>query len=232
MYALLNCGRNVMATIWSASFESQAFSGTDYYEIRTKGRTHKNPLAKNTESICRFKVLTGEVTVGSTRKWHRMPVPRKKGRVWKRKEGIRSLFFLHFPEPKASIMPKPHSKTQRTSKGSLFTRAEGQTDGCVAPFDPDGDSCCRMNAVDHRVPSHAELTATPTQTNTIPLEIGGWLCQTYGVHGHRWKLKNLLTQSRDWIGQPVCWNVNSDEYQLSPKNHLAVESFSYFKITW
>lgn len=94
------------------------------------------------------------------------------------KESTDMVTFLHSPELKASIMSKPHSKTQQTSKGSLFTWAEGQPDSCIFPFDPDHDSCHRMKVVDHRVPSHVELTATTTQTNTIPLEIGGWLCQS------------------------------------------------------
>lgn len=102
---------------------------------------------------------------------------------WEKGKGVEKgsrdmVAFLHSPELKASIMTKPHSKTQQTSKGSLFTWAEGQQDCCISPFDPDRDSCRRMKVVDHRVPSHVELTATPRKTNTIPLEIGGWLCQS------------------------------------------------------
>lgn len=86
--------------------------------------------------------------------------------------------FLHSLELKASIMSKPHWKTRQTSKAFLFTWAEGQPDCCIAPFDPDHDSCRRMKVVDHRVPCHIELTDTPTQTNTTELEIGGWVCQS------------------------------------------------------
>lgn len=86
--------------------------------------------------------------------------------------------FLHSLELKASIMSKPHWKTRQTSKAFLFMWAEGQPDCCIAPFDPDHDSCRRMKVVDHRVPCHIELTDTPTQTNTTELEIGGWVCQS------------------------------------------------------
>lgn len=149
------------------------------------------------------------------------------------KESRDIVSFLHFPELKASIMSKPRLKTQQTSKGSLFTWAEGQSDCFISPFDHDRDSCHRMKVVDHRVPSYVELTATSTKTNTILLEIGD-----DGAHGHHWKLKNLLTQSLrlSWsIRMLKLWRMQTYSWLWCfsyNKNHLAIVSFFYFKIMW